>query len=196
MSYRNSRAWRISYLHDVGNARPNECSAFATMTLDNYREDANNRQAIEDARAWDFKRGFLIAGPVGTGKTHLACALGHRWIAEINKHLFWLTTAFVLRRLRTAIQDDALDPAYELGVFADVPLLILDDLGAEARTEWGEEQLFELVNRRTLQDAPTIVTTNYRAEDLAKRIGERIVSRLRGACETVELLGEDRRLSK
>lgn len=46
------------------------------------------------------------------------------------------------------------------------PLLILDDLGAQSRTPWAQEKLFQLLNHRYNAHLATVVTTNQRLEDL------------------------------
>lgn len=63
------------------------------------------------------------------------------------------------------------------GPAADGPVLILDDLGAERLTEWGEEQLFLLLDYRYRHQSPTVVITNEPLETLPARIYSRLGDR-------------------
>jgi len=57
----------------------------------------------------------------------------------------------------------------------EVELLVLDDLGAEQRTPWANEKLFQLLHHRYNAMLPTVITSNRMA--LEGR-DHRIVSRL------------------
>lgn len=78
-------------------------------------------------------------------------------------------------------------------------LLALDDLGVERPTEWAMETLTGLIDARVASGLPTIVTSNYGLGELRDRWGGmqgmRVASRLGGACERIEMTGNDRRLS-
>lgn len=41
-----------------------------------------------------------------------------------------------------------------------MPLLVLDDFGAERATDWACEQLFQIVNTRYSHERPTVITSN------------------------------------
>ena len=77
-------------------------------------------------------------------------------------------------------------------------LLALDDLGMERPTEWAMETLSRLIDSRTMEGLPTIITSNYSLGELRDRWGgmegARIVSRIAGSCERVEMTGRDRRM--
>lgn len=77
---------------------------------------------------------------------------------------------------------------------ADLELLILDDLGSERPTEWTAERLYALVNRRWLEERPTIVTSNLASGELQQAVGPRVYSRLVGNGSVgIGLSGPDRR---
>ena len=56
----------------------------------------------------------------------------------------------------------------------EIPLLILDDLGAHNSTPWAQEKLFQIINHRYNNRLPTVVTTNQRLEELDPRIASRL----------------------
>jgi DNA replication protein DnaC len=88
-------------------------------------------------------------------------------------------------------------------------LAVLDDLGAERPTDWARDAIHALVQHRSTQALPTIVTSNYAPSALARRlgqatkdspadtmIGKRIVSRLVENCIKVKLDRPDLRLRR
>ncbi|MFR2950513.1 MAG: hypothetical protein ACLTKG_03630 [Collinsella intestinalis] len=54
---------------------------------------------------------------------------------------------------------------------ARVPLLALDDLGLERRTDWGVEEISALIDGRTAAGLPTVITSNYSLGELATALG-------------------------
>ena len=79
----------------------------------------------------------------------------------------------------------------------DCGLLILDDLGTEMTTPFIQSALYSIVNGRIINRRPTILSTNLKLEDLARRYTPQIVSRLEGEYQILPFFGEDiRRLKK
>jgi DNA replication protein DnaC len=83
-----------------------------------------------------------------------------------------------------------------LAGLAELPLLALDDLGTENPTAWTRERLYTLVNRRYLARRSTMVTANERPAALARQLGQRIMSWLRGTSVEAHLSGVDYRLAR
>ena len=76
-------------------------------------------------------------------------------------------------------------------------LLILDDLGTEMTTPFVQSALYSIVNGRILGRRPTIVSTNLKLDELARRYGPQTASRLEGEYRVLPFFGEDiRRLKK
>ena len=73
-------------------------------------------------------------------------------------------------------------------------LLILDDLGAESKTEWTRDFCHELIDYRYRESLPTVITTNLGIYDIKNAYGERIFSRIYEMCQGVELSASDYRL--
>lgn len=142
-----------------------------------------------------MKRNVVIAGPVGTGKTHLAIAMARAAFTP------WLFAPVIeaLDAMRPG-GDEKIGPTRLQGV----GLLVLDDLGSERSTDWTMDRLYAIVNRRWMEERTTIVTTNLRlgtgvAGDpgyLVTAIGERLYSRLVDGAIGVTLTGEDRRRNR
>lgn len=131
-------------------------------------------------------QGLVLMGKSGTGKTHLACA-----IANSLKNKYRVQFAYVptlLEKMRKGI--------IELEPLIHADLLILDDLGSERESAWTTERLLIIVDGRLTNCKPTVYTTNYEAEDLEKRLGMRLTSRILGHNVALLLHGPDYRLQR
>lgn len=171
-----------------------------TKTFANFDVTPELRPAYEAAlRVADNPdgRGIVLAGPTGSGKTHLAAAILNYRLAQDMEAVF-VTVPELLADIRRCIKTEQ-DTSELLEIVKNAELLILDDLGAEKTTEWVTEQLFVLINARLLGQRQTVVTTNFESagkliEKLGGLAGQRIVSRLSEMCDWVRMLGRDRRL--
>lgn len=171
---------------------------FRTKRWDTFAVDGDNGPAYATARRMfdDGLKGIVLAGAVGVGKSHLAAAIVNEQLDRGGKALFCAVPA-LMNDLRAAVKDGKQELL--LKELSTVPLLALDDLGAERGTEFALEQLFLIVNTRLVGQKATVITTNYvDPTDLIARLGEmtgqRIVSRLREMGEWVVLKGRDRRM--
>ncbi|MGW0602715.1 ATP-binding protein [Streptomyces sp. NPDC002640] len=134
---------------------------------------------------------LLIAGPTGTGKTHLAYGAIRTLLAR-GVRLRWeaTTTADLYARLRSRAGHDT---ERDLRTLARSPLLFLDDLGAAKTSEWTEELTYRLINHRYEHMLPTLITTNLPTAELRATLGDRVASRLAEMTDRVILTGPDRR---
>ena len=145
----------------------------------------------------DSRKGIYIFGSCGTGKTHIAYACTKYF--DENKLKNWLLNMPELLKL---LKDDfreenkliAPDNTNLSKILNYRGLLIIDDIGSEKITEWVEETLYAIVNKRYEDVIPTIFTSNLSPEELTKKYGDRIVSRVVGSCDVVELTGKDKRV--
>lgn len=98
----------------------------------------------------------LIVGPCGTGKSHLAQALGHCAVRQGIDVLF--TTC---ANLTSSLNAARATGGYErkLASLARIALLIIDDFGLKPLRPPADEDLHELIAER-YETAPTIVTSN------------------------------------
>ncbi|MCY4009456.1 MAG: ATP-binding protein [Anaerolineaceae bacterium] len=119
-------------------------------------------------------RWLLLMGRYGSGKTHLAAAVGNRWL-ERGGQAYFTTSPDLLDHLRGTFGPNSAvgyDDLFQR--MRNVSLLILDDFGAEAVTSWAREKLFQLLNHRYIHRLPTVFTTNEVLADLDGRLYSRL----------------------
>jgi len=137
------------------------------MRLDTWDESAAVRydhqlwNELTSLRFLDGPHGALVLGPVGVGKTHLACALGHIAIRR-RRTVHMASAAKLFKRLKAARLDNTLD--YEMRRLATVELLILDDFALQPLGPAETADFYELCVERH-QKAATVVTSNRTPEE-------------------------------
>jgi DNA replication protein DnaC len=169
-------------------------SDFSTFEAANDGDKKALNKAMEYVERFnDSSRGLLFLGPCGTGKTHLAVAITKALIQKAVEVAF-VTVAELLSSLRATYDDTSrISEQNILDHMGKVPMLVLDDLGAEKVTDWTKDRLYLIVDRRYREARPIIVTTNCDVKELEDHVGMRVFSRLHEMCEGVPMRGQDRR---
>ena len=146
----------------------------AGRTLDNFDFTFNpkmNRSLVFDLATCTFinkREDALFLGPGGTGKSHLAQAIGHAAIQQ-NFKVLYRETHVLLDELADAVADGT-RKAY-MDAITTVPLLIIDDFGMRKLPHTAAEDLLEIIMRR-YERASTLLTSNRPVEDWGKLLGD------------------------
>jgi DNA replication protein DnaC len=109
-----------------------------------------------------------VSGSPGTGKSHLAQAIGQAAIQQ-GYRVLYRETHKLLEDLADAIIEGTRKEQMEL--FTSVPLLIIDDLGMRKLPATAAEDLLEIVMRR-YEHVSTLLTSNRPVEDWGKLLGD------------------------
>ncbi|MFA6807534.1 MAG: ATP-binding protein [Eubacteriales bacterium] len=130
--------------------------------------------------------GLLISGPVGSGKTFLAACIANELLEKEYKLLF-LIVPDLLDELKATFNKENSSEFDLLDIARNVPILILDDLGAHNYTEWTKNRIYSILNYRMNEQLPTVITTNLSFEEIEYFLGERTCSRLLQMCRVFRL---------
>ena len=122
----------------------------------------------ENPSGWLF-----FTGRYGTGKTHLAAAIANR-VLETGTDVIFQPVPDLLDQLRMSYGNTGESFEERFDRIRSVPLLILDDLGAQSATAWAEEKLYQIINYRYVNKLPTVVTSNVNPRDIDGRIASRL----------------------
>ena len=143
-------------------------------TLDQFDFNFNpkmNRSLVFDLATCAFigkREDALFLGPGGTGKSHLAQAIGQAAIQQ-NYRVMYRETHVLLDNLAEAVAEGARKQF--MGSVASVPLLIIDDFGMRKLPHTAAEDLLEIIMRR-YERASTLLTSNRPVEDWGKLLGD------------------------
>jgi DNA replication protein DnaC len=143
-------------------------------TLDNFDFSFNpkmNRSLVFDLATCAFigkREDALFLGPGGTGKSHLAQAIGQAAIQQGHRVLY-RETHVLLDDLAEAVAEGTRKEFMD--GLTTVPLLIVDDFGMRKLPMTAAEDLLEIVMRR-YERASTLLTSNRPVEDWGKLLGD------------------------
>ena len=160
---------------------------YTTRTFDNFNcKNESQLKALDMSRSYSKNisenmntgAGLILSGKPGTGKTHLACAIGCEF-ASMGTVLF-ITVSAMIRQIRATYRKGSNQTEQDvIDFFRDIDLLIIDEIGVQKGTDSEEHLLFEVINERYSYFKPTILISNLNAEEIKAYIGERALDRMR-----------------
>lgn len=164
----------------------------ATRSSEKTPADASTLMQVGDKKD-TYRNGLVLTGGYGTGKTHLAAAIANNLV---DKGIMVLFDTYVghLDRLKREMDSD--EPKVYLDKMKSMPMLVIDDLGKEKKTDWSQQILFNVLNYRYEHYLPTVITTNMTPNELPKYVEGAIASRLMETFEILQMRGTDFRNAK
>jgi DNA replication protein DnaC len=137
--------------------------------------------------------GIYLFGTKGTGKSRLTACMGNELMKKYYTVLF---TNFA------EIQTNIIKKENFLKTLADAEFLFIDDFGTEKVTKgnedmWMQEKVFEVVNKRYIDNKPIIFTSNYSLKELIENRGmaDKTIDRIVEMCEVMKLEGQSYRMT-
>jgi DNA replication protein DnaC len=140
-----------------------------------------SQQFAEKPHGW-----LVLSGTYGTGKTHLAAAIGN-YRSAYGENPIFIVVPDLLDHLRSTFNPSS-NVSYD-HLFEEIrtaSLLLLDDLGTQNSSPWAKEKLFQLLNYRYEARLPTVITTTCSLDEIDPRIRSRMVDARR--CEIYAIL--------
>lgn len=149
-------------------------------------------------------KGLYLYGSFGVGKTYILGAIANA-LAKKNISSLIVYVPEFFRELKSSLHDQTINEKLEY--VKKVPVLMLDDIGAESMSSWVRDDLLgPILQYRMLENLPTFFTSNFDLQQLAHHLtysqrGEeeqmkaaRIMERIRYLAQPVEIKGRNRRL--
>ena len=138
-------------------------------------------------------KGLILRGPAGTGKTSLGVCLLKEAL-KIGKGCLMISMPNLLDNMLTLSKGDSVAfMSYEQKL-RNVPLLLLDDFGAEySKSEWVAAKVESIIIDRYNRMRPIIITTNYSDSWVEGNYSQRIYDRLRGEYKEAVFMSDSHR---
>lgn len=161
---------------------------FHGRTLENYSAiNEGQRKALEFATTYAESfgsdeskgRGAIFCGKPGTGKNHLATAIGMNLMRR-GKSVAFITVQRMVRRVKDSWRNDSEESesdVIDLLVWPD--LMILDEIGVQFGTDFEKNLMFDVLNTRYEKRKSTLLLSNLTAGEVKTFLGERVFDRLK-----------------
>ncbi|WKY48261.1 ATP-binding protein [Eubacteriaceae bacterium ES3] len=193
---------------DFKNAALNQ--RFDCFDLKLYSEEAlkegglsprQNAKKIFDSMTWysdnfsRIKTSLLFTGPPGIGKTFTSNCITNA-LMEKGYSIIYITAAHLVATVQDQLFRDKKSQLEVFKPFSLCDLLIIDDLGAEHLSDYGQKQLYEVIDGRLNNQQNMIISTNLSVEKIREIYDERLSSRITGNFTVYPFIGDDIRLLK
>ena len=179
-------------------------------TLKNiYRDDANRLEIIKEIKAFydNYKKGLPVKGiylngNFGSGKSYLIGALFNE-LAKLNYRSAIVYFPEFLRSIKASFNSSSQTDSFDY--IKEVPLLLIDDIGAEKLTDWARDEILgSILQYRMDYKLPTFFTSNLTIKELETHLqitnssadkvkARRIIERIKFLTSEVTLIGINRR---
>lgn len=162
---------------------------YRSATIDDFEGDTTGhiraRKACQSfVSRWPETRcegpSIVMCGRPGTGKTHLACAIGLDLIEKYSALVLFSTALAAIRTIKdTYHRESETSESEAISRLVRPDLLILDEIGVQVGSEHERMLVFEVINERYQQCRSTILISNLNKQELGEYMGDRIMDRFR-----------------
>lgn len=189
----------------LNDASPLSLSTFDSFKLD-YYSDAPDRSGTVPlnrmSKIYNYcreyadtfstaSRSILMRGATGLGKTHLSLAIANEVLRK-GMSVVYVSAPDILSKLeREHFTYQYQNEENTIDALTKCDLLIIDDLGTEFVTPFTVSTMYNIFNSRILSGKPIIMNTNLTLNEILETYSQRFVSRMMGACDRLDFVGED-----
>lgn len=168
------------------NPAPNQAEAYAQASA--FVDDFSGRLKTGG--------GIVLWGDVGTGKTHMACAIANALRAKLRPVLYCTALeAVMLVKSSWKKSVDGLTEYDIYGRFGEPELLIIDEIGVQMGSDFERMVLTSIADIRSRNCLPTIIISNLKPAEIYDLLGERMFDRLVGfGANVIAMQGPSMRL--
>jgi primosomal protein DnaI len=182
-------------------------ASFAAIDLDKKRADAIKAMiefSLTVQPGQPGVKGIYLYGPFGVGKSHLMGAAARK-LAERGIASLMVYTPDFFRELKDSFSDNSVQQ--KIDVLKQVPVLILDDIGAETLSPWARDEILgAILQYRVSENLPVLYTSNYNYDELQEHLSYsqkagmeqlkamRIMERIRYYTDDHKVDGSNRRI--
>jgi DNA replication protein DnaC len=156
------------------------------MTCIRFVQDFGNQNA-----------NLLFIGNPGLGKTFLCNSIAKDLLEQGRSVIYQVSSELIdlVRKYKFDFENED-NNSSSLNELYNCDLLIIDDLGTELPTQFSSLVIYNILNKRLLNNKKTIISTNLNTDEIMKSYSERIYSRLFGNFNMYKFYGEDIRLKR
>lgn len=172
---------RLQRLENCGVSKRNIGKTFATFNVNHEGQ----QKALDTCKALcnSIKSGgrapnMFMIGSVGTGKTHLSASMIHNLLPNHTvKHVRMID---LMRQLKdTWRRDSDVSETDVINHYANLDLLIIDEVGIQFGSDAEKMFIFDIINGRYDNIKPTVLISNLDLQNLKATLGDQVIDRLR-----------------
>ena len=173
-----------------------------------YKDDASRIEVIKKIKSFydsykkgDYAKGIYLSGSFGSGKSYIIAALFNE-LAKYDKRSAIIYFPEFLRKIKASFKEGYNELFDNI---MNIPLLCIDDIGAEKLTDWARDELLgSILQHRMDNKLPTFFTSNLNLKELESHLqitnsssdivkARRIMERIKYLTDEVILIGANRR---
>ena len=171
-------------------------------TVESYVGDSEAQQVKDWAKGSCTDNLLIQSDKAGNGKTHLAVASMRLFasnFAESRREkptVYFASFSELMADIRSTFgKDSRVSDKDIIDFLCGLDCLVIDDIGAEKVTDFAQQTLYIVLNRRYDDMKPTIMTTNMNSQEVTASYGGRMLSRMVSG-KIVSVKGIDNRVAK